>query len=129
MLTPMPYFLCKVNQYLHFYHANMFSNVCKFDEFRRIIKECYHIFQDFGLMDLRTSEPFRSNCRTFFSNLRTFGLKNLRTHESSNLRTFGPMRCNQTAPIANKPHGIKKSLCSGLLELLEFGTFQNMPVS
>ena len=72
----------------------MFPNVCKFDEFRRIMKQFYHIFQDFGLLDLRTTEPFRSDLRTFFSNLRTFGLKNLRTHEPSNLRTFGLMRCN-----------------------------------
>ena len=35
----------------------------------------------------RTREPF-------FSNLRTFGLKNLRTHEPSNLRTFGLIGCN-----------------------------------
>ena len=43
----------------------------------------------FGLENLfvRTREPF-------FSNLRTFGLKNLRTHEPSNLRTFGLMGCN-----------------------------------
>ena len=44
----------------------------------------------FGLQNLfvRTREPF-------FSNLRTFGLKNLRTHEPSNLRTFGLIGCNQ----------------------------------
>ena len=43
----------------------------------------------FGLQNLfvRTREPF-------FSNLRTFGLKNLRTHEPSNLRTFGRIGCN-----------------------------------
>ena len=43
----------------------------------------------FGLQNLfvRTREPF-------FSNLRTFGLKNLRTHEHSNLRTFGLIGCN-----------------------------------
>ena len=43
----------------------------------------------FGLQNLfvRTREPF-------FSNLRTFGLKNLRTHEPSNLRTFGLIGCN-----------------------------------
>ena len=45
-------------------------------------------------MDLWTTEPFRSDSRTFFSNLRTFGLKNLRTHEPSNLRTFGLIGCN-----------------------------------
>ena len=55
-------------------------------------KKC--IFHDFGIMDLRTTEPFRSDSRTFFSNLRTFGLKNLRTHEPSNLRTFGLIGCN-----------------------------------
>ena len=44
----------------------------------------------FGLQNLfvRTREPF-------FSNLRTFGLKNLRTHEPSNLRTFGLIGCNR----------------------------------
>ena len=43
----------------------------------------------FGLQNLfvRTREPF-------FSNLRTFGLKNLRTREPSNLRTFGLIGCN-----------------------------------
>ena len=56
-------------------------------------KNC--IFHDFGIMDLRTTEPFRSDSRTFFSNLRTFGPKNLRTHEPSNLRTFGLIGCNQ----------------------------------
>ena len=56
-------------------------------------KKC--IFNDFGILDLRTTEPFRSDSRTFFSNLRTFGLKNLRTHEPSNLRTFGLIGCNQ----------------------------------
>ena len=56
-------------------------------------KKC--IFHDFGIMDLRTTEPFRSDSRTFFSNLRTFGLKNLRTHEPSNLRTFGLIGCNR----------------------------------
>ena len=56
-------------------------------------KNC--IFHDFGIMDLRTTEPFRSDSRTLFvSNLRTFGLKNLRTHEPSNLRTFGLIGCN-----------------------------------
>ena len=47
-------------------------------------------FWTFGLQNLffRTREPF-------FSNLRTFGLKNLRTHEPSNLRTFGLMGCNR----------------------------------
>ena len=53
------------------------------------------IFHDFGILDLRTTEPFRSDSRTFFSNLRTFGLKNLRTHEPSNLRTFGLIGCNR----------------------------------
>ena len=44
----------------------------------------------FGLQNLfaRTREPF-------FSNLRTFGLKNLRTPEPSNLRTFGLIGCNR----------------------------------
>ena len=53
------------------------------------------IFHDFGILDLRTTEPFRLDSRTFFSNLRTFGLKNLRTREPSNLRTFGLIGCNQ----------------------------------
>ena len=53
------------------------------------------IFHDFGILDLRTTEPFRSDSRTFFSNLQTFGLKNLRTHEPSNLRTFGLIGCNR----------------------------------
>ena len=46
-------------------------------------------FWTFGLQNLfvRTPEPF-------FSNLRTFGLKNLRTREPSNLRTFGLIGCN-----------------------------------
>ena len=46
-------------------------------------------FWTFGLQNLfvRPREPF-------FSNLRTFGLKNLRTHEPSNLRTSGLMGCN-----------------------------------
>ena len=52
------------------------------------------IFHDFGILDLRTTEPFRSDSRTFFSNLRTFRLKNLRTREPSNLRTFGLIGCN-----------------------------------
>ena len=45
----------------------------------------------FGVQNLfiRTREPF-------FSNLRTFGLKNLRTHEPSNLRTFGRIGCNRS---------------------------------
>ena len=45
-------------------------------------------FWIFGLQYLfvRTPEPF-------FSNLRTFGLKNLRTREPSNLRTFGLIGC------------------------------------
>ena len=58
-----------------------------------VLKNC--IFHDFGILDLRTTEPFRSDTRTFFSNLRTFGLKNLRTHEPSNLRTFGLIGCNR----------------------------------
>ena len=53
-------------------------------------------FMIFGIMDLRTTEPFRSDSRTFFYNLRTFELKNLRTHEPSNLRTFGLMGCNRS---------------------------------
>ena len=46
-------------------------------------------FWTFGVQNLfvRTREPF-------FSNLRTFGLKHRRTHEPSNLRTFGRMGCN-----------------------------------
>ena len=48
-------------------------------------KNC--IFHDFGIMDLRTTEHFRSDPRTFFSNLRTFGLKNLRL---MNLLTYEP---------------------------------------
>ena len=49
----------------------------------------------FGLQNLfvRTREPF-------FSNLRTFGLKNLRTHEPSNLRTFGLIGCNPNPTVA-----------------------------
>ena len=70
-------------QHPHFYHVT--------NEYF-LLKKC--IFHDFGIMDLRTTEPFRSDSRTFFSNLRTFGLKNLRTHEPSNLRTFGLIGCN-----------------------------------
>ena len=55
----------------------------------------------FGIMDLRTTEPFRSDSRTFFSNLRTFGLKNLRNHEPSNLRTFGLIGCNRCIALNN----------------------------
>ena len=55
-----------VNLRPHFYHPNIFSNVCEFDEFRRIMKEFYHIFQDFGILDIRTTESFRSDCRTFY---------------------------------------------------------------
>ena len=71
-------------QHPHFYHVT--------NEYF-LLKKC--IFHDFGIMDLRTTEPFRSDSRTFFSNLRTFGLKNLRTHEPSNLRTFGLIGCNR----------------------------------
>ena len=48
----------------------------------------------FGLQNLfvRTREPF-------FSNLRTFGLMNLRTCEPSNLRTFGLIGCNRLMPV------------------------------
>ena len=56
-------------------------------------------FHDFGILKLRTTEPFRSDSRTFFSNLRTFGLKNLRTHEPSNLRIFGLMGCNRNKQL------------------------------
>ena len=58
----------------------------KFDEVRRIMKEFYHIFQDFGIMDLLATEPFRSKPQNLFSDLRTFGLNNLLTNEPSNLR-------------------------------------------
>ena len=57
-----------------------------------LLKNC--IFHDFGILDHRTTEPFHSDSGTFFSNLRTFGLKNLRTHEPSNSRTFGLIWCN-----------------------------------
>ena len=67
----------------HFYHVT--------NEYL-LLKNC--IFHDFGILDLRTTEPFRSDSRTFFSNLRTFGLKNLRTHEPSKLRTFRLIGCN-----------------------------------
>ena len=63
-------------------------------EYLLLKKTC--IFHDFGILDLRTTEPFRSDSRTIFSNLQTFGLKNLRNHERSNLRTFGLMRCKLT---------------------------------
>ena len=98
-------FVINVNQHPYFYHVNIFSNVCKFEEFRRIMKEFYDIFQDFEILDLRTTEPFRSDSRTFFLTLklRTFGLKNLRTHEPSNLRTFGLMRCNRFTYISPEP--------------------------
>ena len=51
-------------------------------------------FWTFGLQNLfvRTPEPF-------FSNLRTFGLKNLRTRKPSNLRTFGLIGCNPALHI------------------------------
>ena len=48
-------------------------------------------FWTFGLtfsFGLETREPF-------FSNLRTFGLKKLQTHEPSNLRTFRLIGCNR----------------------------------
>ena len=67
----------------------MFSDAFEFDEFRRIMKEFYHIFQDFGILYLRTIQ------HPFIVDLRTFGLKNHRTHEPSNLRTFGLTRWNQ----------------------------------
>ena len=54
----------------------------------------------FGLQNLfvRTREPF-------FSNLRTFGLKNLRTHEPSNLRTFGLIGCNPVIDVTKSRTG------------------------
>ena len=57
-------------------------------------------FWTFGLQNLfvRTPEPF-------FSNLRTFGLKNLRTRESSNLRTFGLTGCNQNVQCIRQHNG------------------------
>ena len=57
-----------VNQHLNFYLAYTSSNMCKFDEFRRIMKEFYDIFQDIGILDLRrpTAEPFHSDCGTFY---------------------------------------------------------------
>ena len=71
------------------------------DDFPSSITKHICIFHDFGILDLRTTEPVRSNCRTFLSDLRTFGLNNLRTHEPSNLRTFGLMRWNR--PITSSP--------------------------
>ena len=70
-------FICciNVNQHPRFYNVNIFSNVCEFYEFRRIVNEFYHTFHDFGILDLRTTEPFRSECRAFF------GLANIRTYE------------------------------------------------
>ena len=47
-------------------------------------------FWTFGLQNLFVRTP-----ESFFSNLRTFGLKNLRTLEPSNLRTFGLIGCNR----------------------------------
>ena len=78
-------------QHLHFYHVtNKYLLLIFFAYF--MISE----FWTFGLQNLfvRTREPF-------FSNLRTFGLKNLRTHEPSNLRTFGLIGCNRLRRIAN----------------------------
>ena len=71
-------------QHPHFYHVT--------NEYLLLKNSIFH---DFGILDLRTTEPFRSDSRTFFSNLRTFGLKNLRTREPSNLRTFGLIGCNR----------------------------------
>ena len=56
-------------------------------------------------MDLRTTEPFRSDSRTFFltyepSDLRTFGLMNLLTYEPSD---FGIFSCTPSfSPEINK---------------------------
>ena len=74
-------------QHPHFYHVT--------NEYLLLKKIAYFMiseFWTFGLQNLfvRTPEPF-------FSNLRTFGLKNLRTREPSNLRTFGLIGCNQTS--------------------------------
>ena len=71
-------------QHAHFYHVT--------NEYL-VLKSAYFMISEywtFGLQNLfvRTREPF-------FSNLRTFGLKNLRTPEPSNLRTFGLIGCNQ----------------------------------
>ena len=58
------------------------------------------IFPEFGILDLRTTEPFRSNSRTFFSDLRTFGL--------TDLRTFRLMRWNQGIPADE----FQRNICS-----------------
>ena len=79
-------------QHRHFWHVT--------NEYL-LLKKC--IFHDFGILDLRTTEPFRSDSRTLFSNLRIFGLNNLRTHEPSNLRTFGLLGCNRHTAV-NTPH-------------------------
>ena len=72
-------------QHPHFYHVT--------NEYFLLKKNAYFMISEswtFGLQNLfvRTREPF-------FSNSRTFGLKNRRTHEPSNLRTFGLIGCNR----------------------------------
>ena len=64
----------------------------------------------FGLHNLfvRTREPF-------FSNLRTVGLKNLRTHEPSNLRTFGLIGCNRFNQLLHHSH----RLCPGISRMAD----------
>ena len=72
-------------QHAHFYHVT--------NEYFVLKKLHISWFRNTGPSDYRT---FRSDSRTFFSNLRTFGLKILRTHEPSNLRTFGLIGCNRS---------------------------------
>ena len=72
-------------QHPHFYHVT--------NEYLLLKKIAYFMiseFWTFGLHNLFVRTP-----ETLFSNLRTFGLKNLRTREPSNLRTFGLIGCNQ----------------------------------
>ena len=82
------------------------------------------MISDFGILNLRTTEPFRSDSRTFFSNLRTFGLKNLRTHEPSNLRTFGLMGCNRISlsdqHVVTHDHTVLRVLSGDIRASLHF---------
>ena len=62
---------------------------------------------------VRTREPF-------FSNLRTFGLKNLRTREPSNLGTFGLIGCNPVVDLVTWCRGQSYPyICSELAPVLE----------
>ena len=84
-------------QHPHFYHVT--------NEYLLLKKIAYFMiseFWTFGLQNLfvRTPEPF-------FSNLRTFGLKNLRTREPSNLRTFGLIGCNPSKRVTRGFHAWK----------------------